>query len=93
MKTREQLQDNYEDALFALLMYDVAQLVGQYAEEENERLQNDLNAEVPEEINQCCLRTIHRCFFKKKLLRIAKSGGILVAILFGAILLFLSIAR
>lgn len=93
MKTREQLQDEYEDALFALLMYDVAQLEGQRAEAENERLQNDPNAEVPEEVNQRCLRTIRRYFFKKKLLRIAKLGSILVAILFSAILLFLLIAR
>lgn len=81
MKTREQLQDEYEDALFALLMYDIAQIEGQRAEAENERLRNDPNAKVPEELDQKCLRTIRRCFLKKKLLRLAKWAGLFVVIL------------
>lgn len=87
MKTREQLQDEYEDALFALLMYDVAQLNGRRAGEENERLQNDPNAKVPEEVDHHCLRTICRYFFKKKLLRIAKLGIMFAVILLIGILL------
>lgn len=89
MKTREQLQDEYEDALFALLMYDVAQLRGRCGEAENERLQNDPNAKVPAKVDQRCLRTIYRYFFKKKLLRIAKVGGMLAVILLIGILLCL----
>lgn len=87
MKTREQLQDEYEDALFALLMYDMAQLNRRRAEEENKRLQNDPNAKVPEEVDHHCLRTIYRYFFKKKLLRIAKLGGMFAVILLIGILL------
>lgn len=88
MKTREQLQDEYEDALFALLMYDVAKLEGQRAIEENKRLQNDPNAAVPDSVNQKCLQLINRIFFKKKLLRLVKRAGILAAILLAGGLLF-----
>lgn len=81
MKTREQLQEEYEDALFALLMYDVAKLEGRRAEKENERLLNDPNARVPEELDRKCLQLINRLFLKKKLLRFAKRAGLLAAIL------------
>lgn len=81
MKTREQLQDEYEDALFALLMYDVAELEGRRAEEENERLRNDPGAQVPEEVDQRCLQVIQKYFFKKKLLQSVKWSGMLLAIL------------
>lgn len=81
MKTREQLQEEYEDALFALLMYDVAELEGRRAEEENERLRNDPNARVPEDLDRKCLQLINRHFLKKKFLRFAKRAGLLAAIL------------
>lgn len=81
MKTREQLQEEYEDALFALLMYDVAELEGRRAAEENGRLLNDPNARVPEELDRKCLQLINRHFLKKKLLRVAKRAGLLAAIL------------
>lgn len=89
MKTREQLQDDYEDALFALLMYDIAQMEGQRAEEENERLLNDPNARVPDALDQKCLQLINRCFLKKKLLRLAKWVGMLAVIFLIGILLCL----
>lgn len=81
MKTREQLQEEYGDALFALLMYDLAAEEGRRALEENERLQNDPNAEVPKDVQQRDLQLINRIFFKKKLLRLAKRTGLLAAIL------------
>lgn len=81
MKTREQLQEEYEDALFALLMYDVAELEGRRAAEENERLLNDPNARVPEDLDRKCLQLINRHFLRKKILRIIKWSIILAAVL------------
>lgn len=66
MNRREQLQDRYEDALFALLMDDIATIEGQKAEEENRRLQNDPSAAVPEDVDRRCIRTIRRHFAKQK---------------------------
>lgn len=66
MKDREQLQEQFEDALFALLMDNFAKAEGEKALAENERLQNDPSAEVPEEVNKRCFRTIRRCFAKQK---------------------------
>lgn len=66
MNRREQLQDQYEDALFALLMDDIAAIEGQKAEEENRRLQNDPSAAVPEDLDRRCMQLIHRHFAKQK---------------------------
>lgn len=92
MNRREQLQDQYEDALFALLMDDIAAIEGQKAEEENRRLQNDPSAAVPEDLDRRCMQLIHRHFAKQKaraagrftvkaIKRVAMAAGI-VAILF-----------
>lgn len=92
MNRREQLQDQYEDALFALLMDEIATIEGQKAEEENRRLQNDPSAAVPEDLDRRCMQLIHRHFAKQKaraagrftikaMKRIAMAAGI-VAILF-----------
>ena len=62
MTRREKLQERYEDALFSLLMYEVAASEGEKAIEENERLQNDPAAAVPEDVDRRCLQTIHRAF-------------------------------
>lgn len=66
MTRREQLQDQYEDALFALLMDEVATSEGKKALEENERLKNDPDAAVPEEVSRRCQKTIHRHFVKQR---------------------------
>ena len=47
MTKREQLIEQYEDALFALLMDSVAEEEGKKAIELNERLKADPEAEVP----------------------------------------------
>ncbi len=57
---REELQEQYEDALFALLMDDYIEEEGKRLQEENERLKNDPSAAVPEEARQRCLKTIRR---------------------------------
>lgn len=60
------MQEQYEDALFALMMDEVATAEGIKAMAENERLKNDPDAEVPEEITKQCMRTIRRHFAKQK---------------------------
>lgn len=47
MTRREQLVEQYEDALFELLMDDVAESEGEKFEKLNDSLNSDLSAEVP----------------------------------------------
>lgn len=72
MTRREQLQERYEDALFALLMDEVATSEGEKLWEENERLKNDPDAEIPEEITKRGIQTIRRHFAKQK----ARAAGL-----------------
>ena len=65
MTRRERLQDQYEDALFALLMDDLAWQEGERLLEENERLTYDPDAEIPNEVMMRCRKTINREFAKK----------------------------
>lgn len=60
MTHREQLQDNYEDALFAIWMDDFAKRRGEELLKENERLQIDPAAAVPEHIHRRNLELIAR---------------------------------
>lgn len=66
MTNRERLQENYEDALFALLMDDVAQTEGKRLIRENEALQADPNAAVPADIDRRCMQVIQRTLAKRK---------------------------
>lgn len=66
MNRREQLQERYEDALFALLMDEIATMEGKEAQEENERLKNDPSAAIPEDVDKRCLQTIRHHFAKQK---------------------------
>lgn len=66
MKTREQLQEEYEAALFALMMDYMAQAEGKRLREENERLKNDPAAQIPESLDQRCLQTIQRAFLRRE---------------------------
>lgn len=62
MNRREQLIDNYEDALFAVLMDKVAEEEGAKLREENQRLQEDPAAEVPERVDAVARQTIRKAF-------------------------------
>ena len=64
MTRREKLQENFEDALFALLMEEVAEQEGQRLLEENEKLKRDPESTVPPEVDRRCLKTIKRAFAK-----------------------------
>lgn len=65
MTRREELQERYEDAVFALMMDDFATAEGKKLREENERLKNDPEVEVPKALTDKCMRTIRRQFTKK----------------------------
>lgn len=67
MTRREQLQEQYEDALFALLMDDLTVTEGKAAIEENERLKNDPDYTVPLKTRNRCLKTISRCCMRRTL--------------------------
>ena len=58
MTDREKLEENFEDALFALLMDDIAREEGERLLRENEALQAEPNAPRPDE--ERCMRTIRR---------------------------------
>lgn len=58
MTSRDKLIENYEDALFALMMDTMAQSEGTRLLQENEALQADAGATVPPEIHKHCLKTI-----------------------------------
>ncbi len=73
MTRREKLQEQYEDALFALLMDDLAVEEGKKAYEENKRLKADSSFEVPSESRKRCVETIARCCRKKTISRYQQS--------------------
>ena len=62
---RERLIDNYEDALFAVLMDKVAEEEGAKLREENQRLQEDPAFEVPEHVDAVARQTIRKAFAGK----------------------------
>ena len=62
MTRREKLIDNYENALFAVLMDKVAEEEGAKLREENQRLQNDPATEVPEHVDAVARQTIRKAF-------------------------------
>ena len=66
MNRHEELQDRYEDALFALLMDKIAMVEGEEVLEEIERLKSDPEAAIPEDVDRRCLQTIQRHFAKRK---------------------------
>lgn len=75
MTRREMLMEQYEDALFALIMDEVAEVEGQKALEENQRLKESGELVIPEEVSQRCQRVIARKTAEKDLKRFAKGFG------------------
>ena len=66
MTKYEELCDNYENALFALLMAEVAEEDGKKYLEESEELNNDPCADVPVTLDRKCRGIIRREFAKSK---------------------------
>lgn len=75
MTRREMLMEQYEDALFALIMDEVAEVEGQKALEENQRLKESGELVIPEEVSQRCQRVIARKTTEKDLKRFGKGFG------------------
>lgn len=66
MTRRERLQEQYEDALFALLMDEMAESEGKKALEENEKLKNNPDYVVSKESQKMCERTIARYYTNQR---------------------------
>ncbi len=62
MKSKKQLWEDYENALFAILMDEVATEEGRKLIEENERLKRDPAAEVPPEFDRKSREAIIRAY-------------------------------
>ena len=75
MTHHEKLVERYEDALFALMMEDVAETEGEKLQELNEQLKRNPAAEIPKELDERCIRTI-RTEFGKKNFRSARRGAV-----------------
>ncbi len=75
---QERLRERYEDALFAIMMEELASSLGQEALEENERLKNDPAAAVPEQIEKKCMQTI-RDHYRKAAVK--KAGRVTLGVL------------
>lgn len=65
MDRREQLREQYEDALFAVLMEELVEREGERLLAENERLKNDPAAAIPEEVERHCRKTIRQAFARE----------------------------
>ena len=75
MTRQELLVEQYEDALFALIMDKVAEVEGQKAIEENQRLKESGEVVIPEELNRRCKQTIRCKTAEKHLKRYGRGFG------------------
>lgn len=66
MHEQEKLYEQYEDAVFALLMDKVAEENGKKLLQQNEELLADPDAAVPETLSKRCLRTIEKAYRKSQ---------------------------
>lgn len=72
MTRREMLVEQYEDALFALLMDEVAEAEGQKALEENQRLRESGELVIPDNLRQRCHSAIAKGFAGQELRRVGR---------------------
>ena len=66
MTRHEQLVENYENALFELLMEGVIEREGEQIEKENEQLKNGPGFSVPPELDKRCMASIKKACKKYK---------------------------
>lgn len=66
MTRRERLMENYEDALFALMMDEVAYREGQRLLEENKRLNQSPETQIPADMDKRCLKAIRQTFARQR---------------------------
>lgn len=74
MSESNNIYENFEDALFRLLMDRVAVVEGERLLRENEELKSDPDATVPEVVQKRCLKVIKTTFERKKRIRAQKTG-------------------
>lgn len=79
MTERERLVEEYENAYFAVLMYDLAEREGQQLIAENEKLKNDSEFAVPEAVQMRALGAIRRAFRKEKALAALKHSKLFIS--------------
>ena len=72
MTRREMLMERYEDALFALMMDEMAEAGGQAALEENRRLKESGQPEIPDRARRRCQVAIDRGVAERRLRRAGK---------------------
>ena len=72
MTHREELMEKYEDALFELLMDEVAQMEGEKAIQLNEKLNLDPQYAVPESVQKRCEKAIRSSLAKQEHKRVGK---------------------
>ena len=71
MKSRKDLMEQYEDAMFSVMMDEIMSEEGRELLKENERLKADPDFVIPEEVDRRSLKTIARYFSKQKRTRAA----------------------
>lgn len=91
MTNRETRKEQYEDALFALLMDDMAQEDGEELLRLNEQLKQDPGAAVPEAVQRRCERVIGTAFSKRQFQATGRRtarwlGRLLLAAILGVLL-------
>ena len=67
------INEQFEDAVFSMLMADVAEAEGKRLLEVNKQLQGDPEAAVPEEVSSRCLKAIKREFSRRNLRNIRRT--------------------
>ena len=72
MTRKERLREQYEDALFALIMEESAEAEGQKALEENRRLRDSGELAIPDGLRQRCHRAIAKGFAGQELRRVGR---------------------
>ena len=78
MDKRDQLQENYEDALLALILEQNMEAEGQRLSEENQRLLQDPEAAVPVDISKRCIKAIRRSPYQNMLRRLGTTLAVLL---------------
>ena len=72
MTRKERLREQYEDALFALIMEEAAEAEGQKALEENRQLRDSGELAIPDGLRQRCHRAIAKGFAGQELRRVGR---------------------
>lgn len=88
MKSREELRNDYEEALFAMIMDEIMDLEGEALIAERERLAVSEEFEISDELNERCISAINDAFTaKKKETRKLRTRKVLRTVLVAAVVM------